>query len=237
MKSQVSVTTHLATGMDQKVSGHNQPLPSPDRVKPHFWSMLFPKNGIKRKIWLLFMWSFNFRAAEMFSQTWSKFGYNWNLFSTFIQTTMRNSHPVHVQTSKCKGWIMKCKRPLTFKNEKYTAGKIFTPRYEIFQTDWFRWVLMDSHYKEGVTEFFLWNPLVIFEKFWSKKYWKLCSISVCFLKYGKIGINEVKRALFQQKSENLPIWGLKYHIREIHHQFVHYFTFHHGNWKIKCMYM
>ena len=36
MKSQVSVTTHLATGMDQKVRGHNQPLPGPDRVKGHY---------------------------------------------------------------------------------------------------------------------------------------------------------------------------------------------------------
>ena len=33
MKFQISATTHLATGRDQKVSGHNQPPPSPDRVK------------------------------------------------------------------------------------------------------------------------------------------------------------------------------------------------------------
>ena len=47
-----------------------------------------------------------------------------------------------------------------------------------------------------------------------KPRWTMCGISVHFLKYGKIGVNEVKRALFQQKSENLSfqngqLYGLK----------------------------
>ena len=33
MTCQVSTPTHLATGRDQKLSGHNQPPPGPDRVK------------------------------------------------------------------------------------------------------------------------------------------------------------------------------------------------------------
>ena len=39
MTCQVSTPTHLATGRDQKLSGHNQPLPGPDRVK-HIFSTL-----------------------------------------------------------------------------------------------------------------------------------------------------------------------------------------------------
>ena len=33
MKFQISTSTHLLTGSNQKVRGHNQPLPGPDRVK------------------------------------------------------------------------------------------------------------------------------------------------------------------------------------------------------------
>ena len=41
MKFQISTSTHLATGSNQKVIGHNQPTPSPDRVNQLIYYYLY----------------------------------------------------------------------------------------------------------------------------------------------------------------------------------------------------